>query len=273
MNIDWTDPTQADAAVIVGISAWVFVAALISGGIGAFIGHFRSRAAFGLFVGMLLGPLGWILTMFVKEGEREEGMLDAIMALVCAGVIIVFATGVAWKTFARPQIDRVNAEQRERMEAMWREKPELSGEAAYSVRDAGVVCGIVERATDYGLIVDTTDATAAAEPLLSATKDVLHVATWRPQAIASGSVFLAWHPRQRELDRGSKVNVIAVPLGYAAFGIHRLPAWTMNFDDPQWPKPGSPPVKSVHTPPASATPRQKTPREVAAEIERKYRAR
>ena len=45
--------------------------AFVSGGVGALVGALRGRAAFGFFLGLILGPLGWLFTMLMPDNRRQ----------------------------------------------------------------------------------------------------------------------------------------------------------------------------------------------------------
>ena len=95
-----------DAAGIGAISAWLFLAGLVSGFIGALIGSFKNRKTLGLFLGMMFGPLGWLLLLFAQDGERDEGFHDLFIALAMAGALNLLMVTTAWRLVIRPMIDR-----------------------------------------------------------------------------------------------------------------------------------------------------------------------
>ena len=52
--------------IAVGLSAWAFSAL-----IGGLIGSIHGRVAYGVFWGMLAGPLGWLLALLVEDRRRR----------------------------------------------------------------------------------------------------------------------------------------------------------------------------------------------------------
>jgi hypothetical protein len=44
---------------------------LIPGGIGALIGRTKGRGGAGFLLGFLLGPIGWIITFFLRQKHTE----------------------------------------------------------------------------------------------------------------------------------------------------------------------------------------------------------
>lgn len=70
------------------IPNFVFAGLLISAFIGCLIGNFKNRKGLGLWLGFWLGPIGWIVMLFLKpvpEGENGYGLLIGTLA---AAVVI-----------------------------------------------------------------------------------------------------------------------------------------------------------------------------------------
>jgi hypothetical protein len=96
-----------DTAGINSVVAGVLYVSLVTGFIGTFFGFFKNRKALGLFLGMVLGPVGWLLMIFAREGKRDEGLMDGFTALVFGGLIITGGTTLSWERFIRPLLARV----------------------------------------------------------------------------------------------------------------------------------------------------------------------
>lgn len=70
-------------------SSWAFTAF-----IGCLIGSFRNRRILGLILGILLGPIGWIIMLFIEpaESENTEGCgCGVAMILLIVACLLVFA--------------------------------------------------------------------------------------------------------------------------------------------------------------------------------------
>lgn len=100
---------RAKALDLVGIGSlalWMFVAGLVCGFIGAVLGMFKNRKALGLFLGMMFGPLGWLVLLFAQDGEEDEGFLNLISTLAFAALCNLAISTAVWKIVIRPAIDR-----------------------------------------------------------------------------------------------------------------------------------------------------------------------
>jgi hypothetical protein len=82
MTVEQTKDILSGAAVL-GI--WVLPLVFICGLIGAFIGMFRQRRRLGLVLGATLGPLGWLMTVFldpVPPGKQASGGCFAVLLVL-----------------------------------------------------------------------------------------------------------------------------------------------------------------------------------------------
>ena len=51
--------------------SWYVIGALLAGLIGYGIGSIRGRGAFGLVMGLLLGPLGWVIALCLGDARKK----------------------------------------------------------------------------------------------------------------------------------------------------------------------------------------------------------
>lgn len=65
MNLDFLSPDILHAFVDFG---WVYAVWIFMGVIGLLIGKLRGRESFGFWMGFLLGPLGWLITLLMGQG-------------------------------------------------------------------------------------------------------------------------------------------------------------------------------------------------------------
>jgi hypothetical protein len=69
---------------------------LVCGLVGCAIGATKNRKIAGLLLGILLGPIGCILCMFISDGDKDEGMGDLVWTLLKITVGVVLLGGVVW---------------------------------------------------------------------------------------------------------------------------------------------------------------------------------
>ncbi|MGB8168891.1 MAG: hypothetical protein WCF18_15445 [Chthoniobacteraceae bacterium] len=135
-------PAQSAALDALGIGTIVLFS--LAGGaffgfIGAFIGHFKNRKALGLFLGIVFGPLGWLCTLFARDGEGDEGIFEAMTAILSAVLFNAIIATVSWKLIARPMIEsgvavikenaaKEQAEHERRMAELARQNAEIEQE-------------------------------------------------------------------------------------------------------------------------------------------------
>lgn len=124
-----------DAAGVWGVALVAVCVGLFWGLIGAFLGSYKNRRTRGLFLCMVLGPLGLLPLLFSSDGTRDEGLGDMLMAITLAAVIQVMVAWFFWNGYFKPALKNIEvaAQQQvdeQKREEMRREKAERNREQA-----------------------------------------------------------------------------------------------------------------------------------------------
>jgi hypothetical protein len=107
------DSNLLDAVGIGTLIVISLITSVVTGLIGVLIGSSRNRKSAGLFLGITLGPIGWVITLFLSVGDRDENLLDGIGAYILAMFITVLIQVTAWKWSVRPLLDRAILDSRQ----------------------------------------------------------------------------------------------------------------------------------------------------------------
>jgi hypothetical protein len=130
------------------------------------IGYNKNRAAFGLYLGLVLGPISCVVMLFVDEREGEpHGVFHALGALIAAAMRWGLFAGVVWTITwsdrekermhaenVRAEADRVANATREEIERQERNVIPAGGLLAHP-QDLFSIKGDVVRVTPEGIVI------------------------------------------------------------------------------------------------------------------------
>lgn len=71
-----TEDVEIASEIFAGVVIWI----IVGGGVGIAIGLSKGRATFGIFLGALLGVIGWIIVAVLEPSKKQRHVRNAEMA-------------------------------------------------------------------------------------------------------------------------------------------------------------------------------------------------